>query len=97
MLRAASPRFVLLTLNIVNICQEDQRPSGAGLLNGAEAPIANPGSGNLGYRLAISSLKPSSSKALILSFGAIVLGMDECYTSNHFFRQEQFLLRQTAE
>ena len=37
---------VLLTLNIVNICQEDQRPSGAGLLNGAEAPIANPGSGD---------------------------------------------------
>ena len=37
---------VLLTPNILNSCQEDQRPStGVGLLDGADAPIANPGSG----------------------------------------------------
>ena len=36
---------VLLTPKTVNSCQEDQRPTEAGFLNGAEAPIANPGSG----------------------------------------------------
>ena len=36
---------VLLTSKTVNSCQEDQRPSGAGYFGGAEAPVANPGSG----------------------------------------------------
>ena len=35
----------LLTSKIVNSYQEDQRPSGAGYDDGAEAPVANPGSG----------------------------------------------------
>ena len=37
--------IVLRNPKIVNSCQEDQRPTEAGFLNGAEAPIANPGSG----------------------------------------------------
>ena len=43
-------RFVLLTSMIVNSCQEDQRPSGAGYFGGAEAPVANPGSGSCGRK-----------------------------------------------
>ena len=38
---------VLLTSKIANFCQEDQRPSGAGYYDGAEAPVANPGSGQI--------------------------------------------------
>ena len=37
--------LVLPTSKIVNSCQENQRSTEAGFLNGAEAPIANPGSG----------------------------------------------------
>ena len=40
--------FTLLTPKIVNSRQEDQRPSGAGCSGGAEAPVANPGSGEPG-------------------------------------------------
>ena len=46
-IKIASPS-ILLTPKIVNSCQEDQRPSGAGYFGGAEAPVANPGSGILG-------------------------------------------------
>ena len=42
--RVNNALFVLLTPKIVNSCQEDQRPSGAGYFGGAEAPVANPGS-----------------------------------------------------
>ena len=41
----AETSSVLLTPKIVNSCQEDQRPSGAGYFGGMEVPVANPGSG----------------------------------------------------
>ena len=46
---------VLLTPKTVNFCQEDQRPTGAGFFNGAEAPTANPGSGNAQKELTVES------------------------------------------
>ena len=42
---ASKKNVVSLTSKTMNSCQEDQRPTGAGCSDGAEAPVANPGSG----------------------------------------------------